>query len=196
MTESWKRTITNVSDKIFPGLLYSKSYPMSDFNKIGNEILTSLPLQMALYFNVVFFPFWLVTMCVMLAVKYEYLSAMYQFLLVTILIVVSLIECLRLHLGYLGNLTEKIPELAAFWMISILLSLPLQAFPLAKLNTLPQPAEIGAQSVMLVLLMVQLTSGFVALRRAATYLASKFQEVQLEMTNEAFNGEESQKKQE
>ncbi|XP_046390362.1 transmembrane protein 17-like [Ischnura elegans] len=194
MSESWKMTITNVSDKIFPGLSYSKSYPVSEFNKIGNEILTSLPLQMSLYFNVIFFPFWLVTMSVMLVIKYEYLSSMYQFLLVIILIVVSLIECLRLHLGYLGNLTEKIPELAAFWMISMLLSLPLQTFPLAKLNTLPQPAEIGAQSVMLVLLIIQLISGFIALRRAAKYLASKFQEVQVEMNSEGFNGEGAQKK--
>ncbi|KAG8232619.1 hypothetical protein J437_LFUL012975 [Ladona fulva] len=189
MSESWKKTVTNVSDKIFPGLMYSESYPLSKLNKIGDEIVTNLPLQMSLYFNVIFFPFWLVTVITMLFVKYDYLSPMYRFILVTILIVVSIVECFRLHLGYLGNLTEKIPELAAFWMISGLLSFPLQIFPIAKRNTLPQPAEIGVQSVMLVLLFIQLISGFVALRNVAKCLAEKFQQMQLELSSEEHKSE-------
>ena len=33
---------------------------------LGSTVVTNLPLQMALYFNVVFFPFWLITIIFML----------------------------------------------------------------------------------------------------------------------------------
>lgn len=41
---------------------------------LGDEIVTNLPLQMALYFNVVFFPFWFIVMITMLYLKVSNLS--------------------------------------------------------------------------------------------------------------------------
>ena len=68
-----------------------------------------------------------------ITLKYHLLNYLYKFVLVTILVAVIIIELVRLYLGYLGNLTEKVPELAGFWLLTILLQLPLQGFLL--LNT-------------------------------------------------------------
>ena len=81
----------------------------------------------------VYFPFWLSVTIMVITLKYHLLNYLYKFVLVTILVAVIIIELVRLYLGYLGNLTEKVPELAGFWLLTILLQLPLQGFLL--LNT-------------------------------------------------------------
>ena len=50
---------------------------------------------------------------------------MYKFILVTLLVATTIIEITRLYLGYLGNLTEKVPELAGFWLLTVLLQFPM-----------------------------------------------------------------------
>ncbi|GCB63743.1 hypothetical protein scyTo_0007429 [Scyliorhinus torazame] len=77
----------------------------------ANEMVSSLPLQMALYFNVFFFPFWWVSEVTMLQLKYSMLPGYYQWLLLAAVIILTLIECVRLFLGYLGNLQEKVSAL-------------------------------------------------------------------------------------
>jgi hypothetical protein len=42
---------------------------LNTFLFTGNEIASSLPLQMSLYFNVIFFPVWLITIVIMLQLK-------------------------------------------------------------------------------------------------------------------------------
>nr|XP_030123113.1 transmembrane protein 17 isoform X1 [Taeniopygia guttata] len=91
------------------------------------EILSSLPLQMSLYFNVYFFPLWWLITVAILYMKYPALSDYYKFILVTIMILVSLTELIRLYLGYVGNLLEKVPELAGFWLLTLLPQLPVVA---------------------------------------------------------------------
>ncbi|CAH0394016.1 unnamed protein product [Bemisia tabaci] len=150
-------------------------FPSSDvFYKPGDEIVTNLPLQMALYFNVVFFPFWFIVMITMLYLKYDCLTSLFQFILVAAFITVTCIECLRLYLGYVGNLSEKIPELAGFWMLSFLLQLPLQLFLLANEGVRPTGVERAVQGVEVALLLAQLGTGFVALRTTAAHQAHKF----------------------
>ncbi|KDR21925.1 transmembrane protein 17-like [Zootermopsis nevadensis] len=146
----------------------------------GSETVSNLPLQMSLYFNVIFFPVWLITVIIMLQLKYECLSHIYRFTVVTVLIAVIGIECLRLYMGYLGNLTEKIPELAGFWMLSLLLQLPLQLFLFVNEETVPLPIERAVQGVMLSFLAVQLVSGFVALRHASKHQAYHFHVMQFQ----------------
>ncbi|XP_023716245.1 transmembrane protein 17 isoform X3 [Cryptotermes secundus] len=170
MAESLKRRVTCASDKIFPGLTYYNSHNEKEFIALGTEIVSSLPLQMSLYFNVVFFPVWL----------YECLSNIYRFIVVTVLIAVIGIECLRLYMGYLGNLTEKIPELAGFWMLSLLLQMPLQLFLFVNEETVPLPIERVVQGVMLSFLAVQLVSGFFALRHASQHQANRFHIMQFQ----------------
>ena len=127
MGEVARQTFKQVSETMFPGIsetyknqnmMYRKgsvgSYLGMGVNKkspaikLGNEIVSDLPLQMALFFNVCYFPAWLIMSIVITTVKYEYLNYLYKFILVTVLIAATIIEIIRLYLGYLGNLTEKV----------------------------------------------------------------------------------------
>ncbi|MBV95984.1 Transmembrane protein 17, partial [Eschrichtius robustus] len=72
-----------------------------------NEMVSSLALQMSLYFNTYFFPLWWVSSIMMLQMKYSILPDYYKFIVVTVIILITLIEAIRLYLGYMGNLQEK-----------------------------------------------------------------------------------------
>lgn len=47
-------------------------------------------------------------MAVMLDVKYIYLQDTYKVVLIAVLIIFTAVEGIRLYLGYLGNLKEKV----------------------------------------------------------------------------------------
>jgi transmembrane protein 17 len=139
MDEVAKQTLKQVGETIFPGIsesYHSKSSKnrtsKSPMSKLGNEIVTDLPLQMCLFFNCCYFPFWLIISIVIAYVKYEYLNYLYKFILVTILVATTIIEITRLYLGFLGNLTEKVPELAGFWLLTVLLQFPMQVISLLR----------------------------------------------------------------
>ena len=126
MGEVARQTFKQVSETMFPGIsetyknqsMYRKnsagSYLGMEINKkspaikLGNEIVSDLPLQMALFFNVCYFPAWLIISIVITTVKYDHLNYLYKFVLVTVLVAATIIEIIRLYLGYLGNLTEKV----------------------------------------------------------------------------------------
>ena len=124
MGEVAKQTFKQVSETMFPGIsesyknqnMYRKSSVGSYLGiskkspaiKLGNEIVSDLPLQMALFFNVCYFPAWLIISIVITTVKYDHLNYLYKFVLVTVLVAATVIEIIRLYLGYLGNLTEKV----------------------------------------------------------------------------------------
>ncbi|PSN31515.1 Transmembrane protein 17B [Blattella germanica] len=84
----------------------------------------------------------------------------YSFIVVTVLVAVIGTELLRLYIGCMGNLTEKVPELAGFRMMSLLLQFPLQLFLLVNENTMPFQMEHAVQGIMLSFLVVQIFSGF------------------------------------
>ena len=124
MGEVAKQTLKQVSETMFPGIsesyknqnMYRKSSvgsylginKKSQAIKLGNEIVSDLPLQMALFFNVCYFPASLIISIVITTVKYYHLNYLYKFVLVTVLVAATVIEIIRLYLGYLGNLTEKV----------------------------------------------------------------------------------------
>uniref|UniRef100_A0A8D0H8G2 Transmembrane protein 17 n=1 Tax=Sphenodon punctatus TaxID=8508 RepID=A0A8D0H8G2_SPHPU len=139
-----------------------------------NEIVSSLPLQMSLYFNLYFFPFWWVSSVVMLQLKYPVLPDYYKFILVTIIILVSLIESIRLYLGYVGNLQEKVPELAGFWLLSLLLQFPIVLFLLFNEGLKIQPLERAVHIVFVLFLTFQVAAAFLALKRMVNQLATRF----------------------
>ncbi|XP_068595283.1 transmembrane protein 17B-like [Brachionichthys hirsutus] len=139
------------------------------------RVLSSLQLQMSLYFNMWFFPWWWICETVMLHLKYPALPDYYKFILVTILILMTLIEAIRLFLGYSGNLQEKVPELAGFWLLSILLQFPLILFQLFNEAILIQPLERGVHIVLAIFVLTQVLSGFLALRDMVRYTQSQFQ---------------------
>ncbi|KFP29646.1 Transmembrane protein 17, partial [Colius striatus] len=139
-----------------------------------NEIISSLPLQMSLYFNVYFFPFWWLCTVVTLYLKYPDLSDYYKFILVTIMILASLIEVIRLYLGYMGNLQEKVPELAGFWLLTLLLQLPIILFLLFNEGLKIQPLERAVHIIFALFLIFQVFAAFVTLKRMVNKLATHF----------------------
>ncbi|XP_051238393.1 transmembrane protein 17B isoform X2 [Dicentrarchus labrax] len=144
------------------------------FSPHDKRVLSSLHLQMSLYFNMWFFPLWWISETTMLHLKYPALPDYYKFILVTVLIVMTLIEAIRLFLGYTGNLQEKVPELAGFWLLSILLQFPLILFQLFNEAILILPLERGVHIVLAIFILTQALSGFVALRDMVKHTESQF----------------------
>merc|ERR1712050_120815 len=142
--------------------------------RLGNQVVSSLPLQVTLYLNAMYFPCWLAVTVMVTSVKYQLLNYLYKFVLVTVLVAVIIIEIVRLYLGYLGNLSEKVPELAGFWLLTILLQLPLQGFLLLNRDLILVPLEQAAGVVMMTMIIAELVTGFMALREITRHQASKF----------------------
>uniref|UniRef100_H2ZW24 Transmembrane protein 17 n=1 Tax=Latimeria chalumnae TaxID=7897 RepID=H2ZW24_LATCH len=171
LPEPLRRRLSEFSRTVFTP---SNSVSVIYFFNPGNEIVSSLPLQMSLYFNIYYFPFWWVSEVIMLHLKYPVLQDYYRFILVTILILATLIEIIRLYLGYAGNLQEKVPELAGFWLLTLLLQLPLILFLLFNEGIEIQPLERAVHIVFALFLVFQVGSAFVALRGMSNRLAGHF----------------------
>ncbi|NWU95334.1 TMM17 protein, partial [Upupa epops] len=138
------------------------------------ELVSSLPLQMSLYFNVYFFPLWWLSTIITLHLKYPGLSDYYKFILVIVMILVSLIEVIRLYLGYMGNLQEKVPELAGFWLLSLLLQLPAVLFLLLNDCLKSQPLERAVHTILALFLTFQVVAAFFTLKRMVNKLETHF----------------------
>ncbi|KAF7287348.1 hypothetical protein GWI33_001708 [Rhynchophorus ferrugineus] len=155
----WKETVTTFSENVFPGISYKVERELE-----GSEIKANLPLQVTAYFNVVFIPVWLSVILIFIVQSFDYLDQLKQFLLITLFVTVFIIECLRLFMVYVGNLNDKIPELACFWMLSLFLQVPLQSIflftPYFQLGVL----EVTSQSIMVILLVFETIFGYFALR--------------------------------
>ncbi|EDO39291.1 predicted protein, partial [Nematostella vectensis] len=141
---------------------------------VGNEIVSDLPLQMALYFNVYFSPFWFLTAFVILAAKYDKLDFYYKFVLIAIYIVMAIVESTRLYLGYLGNLHEKVPELAGFWLLTLVLQFPLTLVLLLNESMLIMPTERAMNILMTIFVLVEIIQGYRVIKALADHQVSKF----------------------
>ncbi|XP_047637935.1 transmembrane protein 17 isoform X3 [Phacochoerus africanus] len=137
-------------------------------------MVSSLALQMSLYFNTYFFPLWWVSSVMMLQMKYSILPDYYKFIVVTVIILITLIEAIRLYLGYMGNLQEKVPELAGFWLLSLLLQLPLILFLLFNEGLTNLPLEKAVHIIFTIFLTFQVVSAFLTLRKMVNQLATRF----------------------
>ncbi|KAM8866243.1 transmembrane protein 17A [Synchiropus picturatus] len=141
---------------------------------VVNTLASHLPLQMLLYFNLFYFPCWWFSSVFMLQVKFQYLPAYYQGLLVTGVVLLTVVEVARLYLGYVGNLKEKVPELAAFWLLSFMFQLPILLFFLTDEETLILPLERAVHALYLLFLLAQILASFLALRAMTRKLTVLF----------------------
>ncbi|XP_008558414.1 transmembrane protein 17B isoform X1 [Microplitis demolitor] len=173
----WRSKVITASNRIFPGLIYH------DWEKqywdAGHLVKSNLPLQMALYFDIWFFPIWFFTILLGLDAKYYNLSGVYKFINISVYLLITCIECLKLYLGYLGNLSEKIPELASFWLISALLQFPLMVFMLLDGNILIFFIEKASTGMMVLLVVFEIITGTIALNNIAAHHLKRFYMAQL-----------------
>uniref|UniRef100_UPI003AAB4F08 transmembrane protein 17A n=1 Tax=Centroberyx gerrardi TaxID=166262 RepID=UPI003AAB4F08 len=145
-----------------------------DDRSVVNELVSHLPLQMLLYFNMFYFPCWWFSAVLMLELKFYYLPGYYQALLITGMILLTVIEVARLYLGYIGNLKEKVPELAAFWLLSFMFQLPVLLFFLTDEGIIILPLERAVHSLNLLFLLAQILAAFLALRAMTRKLTLLF----------------------
>ncbi|XP_072289395.1 transmembrane protein 17A isoform X2 [Eucyclogobius newberryi] len=101
-------------------------YPREQERTLVNELMSHLPLQMLLYFNMFYFPCW-------------WFSAVFM-------------------------LNVKVPELAAFWVLSFTFPVPVLLFFLTDEDTLILPLERATNSMYLLFVLAELTASFLALR--------------------------------
>ncbi|KAM7295258.1 transmembrane protein 17-like [Ixodes scapularis] len=170
---SVRSLIEAVSETVFPGLhlTYSKWHGIAI--RHGEELMTSLPLQMLIYFNLHYSPLWLISRILSLYIKYHRLSVMQQTISAAILAMMSLVEAPRLYLGYLGNLAEEVPALAGCWLLSLLFQLPLLAF-LAIAGAMPLPLERAVDIPMGTLVLLQVVLGFGVIRQMTRKQTQRF----------------------
>ncbi|XP_067864852.1 transmembrane protein 17B-like isoform X1 [Heterodontus francisci] len=141
---------------------------------IGQQVSSSLPLQMCLYFNLYFYPFWWACKVTMVQLKYPVLSNYYRIVLSALLTMMTLVEVIRLMLGYMGNLQEKVPELAGFWLLTLLLQIPMTLFDTCNPKLAVLPLEYGASIVYLALLLAEVLLAFITLRHMVEQLELRF----------------------
>ncbi|XP_022109494.1 transmembrane protein 17B-like [Acanthaster planci] len=168
-----RQKLTSFSEAVFPGRALRDNRQHHAIRP-GNELVSNLPLQMALYFNVFFFPFWLVCSIVLLELKFYHLDEIFRFVCVTIYVVMGGTEIMRLYLGYLGNLQERVPELAGSWLLTLILQFPLIIFLLAVERAMPVPVERAVHLVQLTFIVLELVFGFLALRVMTQHQIMKF----------------------
>jgi len=164
-----------MSDTVFPGSRNLINQGKANFIDTGNYLLSDVALQVALYLNCFYSPCWFITCVVHLNVKYTKLNQVYKFVLVVVYIVMGFIEIARLYLGYAGNLQEKVPELAGFWLVTFILQLPLTCFLLFNTYACVLAMEGAVNSIMLAFLLFQVVQGYRTVKRMTDAQVQKFQ---------------------
>ncbi|KAL2092268.1 hypothetical protein ACEWY4_012066 [Coilia grayii] len=167
--------LANLSGSVFANNRTRDSCDFRDnSDKADNEVVAHLPLQMLMYFNIYFFPFWWLSEVVMLELKFPLLPAYYQALLVTGVVLLTIFEILRIYLGYVGNLEEKVPELAGFWLLTFFFQLPILLFFVTDEGILIAPLERAVHAVYLLFLLAETLASFLALRNMSRKLTLQF----------------------
>ena len=110
-------TFDDVSDIIFPGAktlqIWTKDQDMDVspavlYTKKQQEIVSSLPLQVLLYFHWRFSALWVITQSVLLYQKSQSVSEFENHLITITFAIWCPIEAFRIYFGYSGNLKEQV----------------------------------------------------------------------------------------
>ncbi|XP_064612921.1 transmembrane protein 17-like [Liolophura sinensis] len=174
MDVTLRRAVTSVTDRVFPVSKASQDPQKHHILRSGNDYVTNLPLQMSLYFNTCFAPFWIITSIVLFEAKFDTLPILYKIILTAIYVIYSILEVIRLYLGYLGNLTERVPELAGCWLLTLLIQLPLILFLLLNEDTNILPLERAVHIVELLFVLFEAFTGYFAIRIMVNYQVTRF----------------------
>ncbi|XP_030024745.2 transmembrane protein 17 isoform X2 [Manduca sexta] len=132
------------------------------------EYRTMLHLQKCLYFNTYLFVVWVAVVSFFLYVKFNILGHLSKYLSITVFILLIFIESARIYLGQYGNLSCRVPELAGFLMLTLLMQMPLVSFFLFNPYLLNTPAEITLHTMLWLLAVAEVVYSYLALKRASS----------------------------
>uniref|UniRef100_A0A8D8H5R8 Transmembrane protein 17A n=1 Tax=Culex pipiens TaxID=7175 RepID=A0A8D8H5R8_CULPI len=132
-------------------------------------------VQLLLFINVYFSWIWLASNSITLYYEYFNLTTIHRVLSTLSLTIAAPIECLRLYLGYSGNLLDKIPDFAGFWILSVFIQTPLQIYLMTSEPVLKYTTSIVVQGFQCALLVLQVGSSFSVIRRASHFRREQFQ---------------------
>lgn len=166
--------MTTVTDTLFPVSKWARDPQKHQLLKAGNDYCTNLPLQMAIYFNSFFAPFWITMTLVAFGLKYDHLSVLYKITLIAVYSIYIIIEVIRLYIGYVGNLMERVPELAGFWLLTLLIQLPLILLLVINNDALILPMERAVFIIETIFVVFEILCGFLAIRIMVNYQVTKF----------------------
>lgn len=152
--------------------------------RIEIDYSSSLPLQMLLYFNVCFFPCWLFSLTFVLPVLTLATANYNVILMVFAFLFKAIIECVRLYLGYAGNLAERMPELTAFCLLTIIFQIPLSIFLLIYQLIVTIEVQLSlifaVEVLYITFLVLEAIFGIYAVRIMVTAQSSRFHYRQFE----------------
>ncbi|RNA19700.1 transmembrane 17B-like, partial [Brachionus plicatilis] len=183
--------------KFLQGLTKYASRPFG-FDKMLNEDISlkkreveyasSLPLQIILYFNVYYSIVWAIGTCFLwplLVTRANDDNLVWIILILFAFSLTVILEIIRLYMGYVGNLSERIPELFVFYFITIinfLISLGLIAVVWVPINSsnsqiligLEIPMQFALQIFHTFFIFLELIFGFIAIKVLGRYQISRF----------------------
>jgi hypothetical protein len=112
---------------------------------LGHAVLSSVPLQVLLAQHVVFFPVWAVAQWALRSAP-----VLGGGLELALYVALMAVEPARLYLGHLGNLLEGVSTLFAFWVLTVMVELPVVAYLTALAS---KPAVFAVNLPLLLLLL-------------------------------------------
>ncbi|XP_063378000.1 transmembrane protein 17-like [Cydia fagiglandana] len=131
-----------------------------------------LQLQKCLFINVYLYLVWVPVVGFFLYVKLDLLGHLTRYLSLTVYTLLVVIEFARLYLGQYGNLSCRVPELAGFLMLSVLMQLPLVSFFLFNPYLLSTPTELILHTILYLLTIAEIVFSFIALKKASSLAKS------------------------
>lgn len=141
-----------------------------------SEISSSLPFQVALYYNALYSVAYAAIEAAGLAYKLHYLefnSQLKRMLVAPIFVIWCFGEAFRLYFGFVGNLKERVPHVAAFLIITAFPQLPCMIF-LTFFQDFVLPFDLVGGVLIFVAQVLQLWLGYRALQGLINAQTSQF----------------------
>mmetsp|Transcript_15058 Transcript_15058/g.38078 ORF Transcript_15058/g.38078 Transcript_15058/m.38078 type:complete len:217 (-) Transcript_15058:170-820(-) len=133
---------------------------------VGADVVSSVPLQVTLYYNALFYLLFIVLYIPLFLTKVsESSNSLAQSILYPLVFAIFVVvEPLRLSFGWIGNMKEKVPHLVGFFVLTIFPQ-TIAAFYLIAWQELIYPLERAVFAVELAVLAPQIVLGFISVRK-------------------------------
>ncbi|KAF7253071.1 hypothetical protein EG68_08374 [Paragonimus skrjabini miyazakii] len=174
MSKNVRNLMKSLADYVFPVGQKDIERYKSQQKRTGYEYVTNLPLQMLIYFNSFYAPFWIVGTIICLVYEMDHLNYVYRVINIAIFSLYAALEGPRLYLAFSGNLMELVPELVGSWLITLLIELPIIVFLLFNTQMIISPFERSIHIVEFTFVISETILGFFVIKLMVRHQALKF----------------------